>query len=280
MTFSTILFVARDIIREAFASRLMMMLFAAIAAFLLLLTFSLDLEVVDGALASSRLFGKTASDTVVPVDVFLRPAFQALAWVTFYCGLFFGVAVAADIAPRTLQPGRVEMLLALPVRRVELVLGLYVGVCGLGIIATSVATSGVSLVLFAKARMFTLAPLAGAAMAMVGFAAIYAVMLAVGTQVRSAAASAAAGFFLYFLGIAVDEKSWFLQWLSSRTLRTVVDACLTPVPNLQALADLGSGVAVGEHVALSAALPVVGSAVAFAACALAVAAAVVQSKDY
>ena len=53
-----------------------------------------------------------------------------------------------------------------------------------------------------------------------------------------------------------------------------------PVPNLRALADVGAGAAAGEAVALGAVLPVVGNALAFAAFAVVVAAAVVQSRDY
>ena len=276
----TILHVARDVVREAFASKLMLLLFAAIAALLLLLTFSLDLDVVDGALAGSRLFGKATGNSIVPVDVFLRPAFQALAWVTFYVGLLFGIVVTADFAPRLLQPGRVELLLALPVRRYEVVLGLFAGVATLCALATAVATGGVSLVLFVKAKTFTVAPVAGAAMAMVGFCSIYAVMLATGTLVRSAAVSAGAGLFLYALGLATGAKNTFLLWTTNKVVRTVVDVVLTPLPNLQALADVGAGVAAGEKVALAAVLPVVGGAFAFAAFAVLVACAVVQSKDY
>jgi len=272
--------VARDVVREAFASKLMLLLFVAIAAGLLLLTFSLDLDVVDGALAGSRLFGQAADLSIVPVDVFLRPAFQALAWVTFYAGLLFGIVATADVAPRMLQAGRVEHLLALPVRRFELVVGIYVGVLCLCALATAVSTGGVSLILFVKAKTFTVAPIAGAAMALLGFGAIYAVMLAVGSLVRSAAVSAGAGLFLYALGVIVASKATIVNWTTSKVVRALLELVLTPVPNLRALADVGAGVAAGEAVALSAVLPVVGGAVAFAGFAVVVACAIVQSKDY
>jgi Cu-processing system permease protein len=276
----TVLHVARDVVREAFASKLMILLFLAIGAFLLLLTFSLDLDVVDGALAGSRLFGKAAGNSIVPVEVFLRPAFQALAWLTFYVGLLFGIVVTADIAPRLLQPGRVELLLALPVRRFELVLGIFVGVAALCAVATFVSTGGVSLVLFVKAKTFTLAPVVGAAMALIAFCSVYAVMLAAGAIVRSAAVSAAVGLFVYVLGVASGAKNTLLMWTTNTLVRGAIDVVLTPVPNLQALADVGAGVAAGEKVAMAAVLPVVGGTFAFAGFAVLVACAVVQSKDY
>lgn len=272
--------VARDVLKEAFASKFMIGLFVIIGLFVLLLMFSLDLDVVDGALAGSRLFGKAAGSSIVPVEVFLRPAFQALAWVTFYMGLLFGIVATADIAPRLLQAGRVEHLLALPVRRAELVVGIYFGVAAICAIATAFAVGGVSLVLFVKAEMVTIAPVAGAAMATIAFLAIYGVMLVVGAIFRSAALSAGSGLGIYILGIAVSEKNTMLMWTANKPLRTVLDVITTPVPNLRALADVGAGAAAGEHLATAAVVPLVGGALAFAAFAVVVACAVVQSKDY
>lgn len=273
--------VARDVLKEAFASKFMIGLFAMIALFLLALIFSLDLDVVDGALASSRLFG-FGGDTknIVPVDVVLRPVFQGLAYVTFYGGLLFGIVANADTAPRMLQPGRVESLLALPVRRIELVIGIYLGVAAICVMATSVAIGGVSLVLFIKAEMVTIAPVAGAAMAMLGFFAIYGVMLAVGTVFRSAAMSAGAGMGIYFLGIVISEKNTMLMWTTNKAVRTVLDVITTPIPNLRALADLGAGVAGGEKIVAAAAMPIIGGTLAFAAFGVVIACMVVQSRDY
>lgn len=280
LSLATIGAVARDVLREATSSKLMLGLLLIIGLFLVALTLSLDLDVVDGALAGSRIFGKAAGSAIVPVDVFLRPAFQALAWVTFYFGLLFGIVATADIAPRLLQPGRVEHLLALPIRRTELVIGTYLGVCAICAIATVSAVGGVSVVLFAKAKMVTVAPAAGAAMAFVAFSAIYAVMMAVGVLFRSAALSAGAGLFTFIMGVAVSEKNAMLMWTSNKPLRTFLEVVTTPIPNLRALADVGAGAAAGEAVALQAVLPMVGGAFAFAACGVLLAAAIVQSRDY
>ncbi len=276
----TVLAVARDVLKEAATSKLLLGMFLCVGLMLVGLALALDLDVVDGALAGSRIFGKQAGNVVIPVDVFLRPAFQALAWVTFYGGLLFGIVATADIAPRLLQPGRVEHLLALPIRRYELVIGVYLGVCVICLVTTSFAVGGVSLILFAKAKLATVAPVAGAAMAFVGFSSIYAVMLAVGAALRSAVLSVGAGLFTYVMGIVVAHKNTALMWTTNKPLRTFLDAITTPIPNLSALADVGAGAAAGETLALSAVGPMVGGAFAFAAFGVLAAAAVVQARDY
>src|SRR5690242_12202331 len=106
----TVQHIALDVVREAFARRYLIGLFGAILAGLILLAFALDLEVAQGALAGFRLFGAQMGNEIIPVDVALRPIFQALAWGVFYFGLLFGVVVTADIAPKMLAPGRVELL--------------------------------------------------------------------------------------------------------------------------------------------------------------------------
>ena len=117
-------------------------------------------------------------------------------------------------------------------------------------------------------------------MAMVGFCAIYAVMLAVGTVFRSAALSAGSGMGIYFLGIAISEKQTMLMWTSNKLVRTILDVVTTPVPNFRALADVGATVAAGEPIAFAATLPLIGGALAFAAFGVVIACVVVQSRDY
>jgi Cu-processing system permease protein len=273
--------VARDVLREAFVSRAMLVLFVIIGLVLLGLALAIDFDVVDGALASFRLFGQASSGgTPLDVETVLRPIFQLLAGGTFYVGLLFGIIATADIAPRLLQPGRVEFMLSLPIRRVELVVGTYLGVAALCAIGTGVAVGGVSLVLFFKAKMVVAAPLWGALMAVVGFLAVYAVMLPVGALTRSPALSAAAGFFLYIAGLLVSQRLFLLSWTSNKVVRQVLEVLTTPLPNLKALADLGAGVAGGGAIAWEVALPQVGGVLAFAAFGVFVAAAIVQTRDY
>ncbi|HSN92056.1 MAG TPA: hypothetical protein VLS93_12575, partial [Anaeromyxobacteraceae bacterium] len=115
--------VARDLLREARARRWVLALAAGVTLLLLMAAFALELEVVDGALAASRFFGERTNDEIRPADVALRPLFEGVSYVVFYAGTLFGILACADFAPALLAPGRIEHLLALPVRRWELVLG-------------------------------------------------------------------------------------------------------------------------------------------------------------
>jgi Cu-processing system permease protein len=273
--------IAADVIREALFSRYLMVLFGLIAVGLLGLAFSLDLEVVDGAIAGSKLFGGNISDGhPMMASEFLRPVFQALAYITFYFGLTLMIIAVADIAPKMFAPGRVELLLSLPLRRVEIVLGTYLGVLIIAVGATIFAIGGASVVLFAKTGLTTLAPVAGAATAFVAFMTCYAAMLLVATIARSAALSAGVGFGLLIAGVATSDRAFMLTLIRSGTTRELVAIVIGPLPRFRTLAEFGADYALGTKLDMAQVLPVVGGCFAIVGFAVVVACAVVHMKDY
>ena len=276
----TILHIARDVIGEAFAKKSLIAVIALVVAGLLLFALALDLEVVDGALAASRIFGKDSKLNIIPVDVALRPIFTALAVGVFYVGLCFGVLFTSGFAPRMLRPGRVELLLSLPVRRYEVVLGTYLGVVAIATMGISLCIGGASAILFFKAGFFTPAPLLGAAAAILGFAIVYAAMLLVSSVVRSAAASAGAGFFLTFLCLLTDDRIEFLSWFRNRVVRGTLEVLITPLPKLYSISMLGAKAANDEALSAAYVTPLIGSALLFAAVCVGGAIFVVSGKDY
>jgi ABC-type transport system involved in multi-copper enzyme maturation permease subunit len=273
----TILRVAADVVRESFAGKLILGIFGIITAGLCIFMFALDLEVVDGALAASRLFGNTLDNGISPVDVALRDLYMVMVNVVFYGSIVFGVLSTADIAPRMLAPGRVELMLSLPVRRAELVAGTYVGVAFICACASVFALGGVTIILYTKTGYFTPAPFFGALCAFVAFLPIYAVMLVATSLVRSAALAGGVGFAFAITCIAASDRTrlaYLRPWI-----RDVTGVLAAPLPRLQALGQAGAD-AVAGSVSTMASVHLVLTALAFAACALAIAAAIVSGKDY
>ena len=273
---------ALDVVSEAFARKFMIAVAVLISLGLFVLMFALDLDVVDGAIASTRLFGigGDLKQNVLPVDVALRPIFGFVAWAVFYLGLLFGIVATADIAHKALAPGRVELMLSFPVRRFEFVLGTYLGVLTIAALGTSYAVGGVSLVLFWKADFVTAAPLFGALGALLAFAAIYAAMLFLTTLARSAALAAGGGLMLYVVGLLTSNREWFTGLFSSPMVRQLVGVVIFPLPRLKALADLGNSAASGELLLASPSIKLVVHTLIFATALVAASCYVVQSRDY
>jgi Cu-processing system permease protein len=246
------LVVTQDLLREAMSRRWFLALGAAITLVLLVLGLSLRLDVVDGALAASRLFGRAIRTDIRSVDVALRPVFKAASYLIFYGGLLFGVVACADFGPSLLAPGRIEHLLALPVRRWELLLGTFLGVLALSLTGALYGASGMLVLFWTKTGVFTLRPLVSAALASVTFAGIYGAMLATAVAARSASLSAATGIALFVLGIIAGYRDRLSTFFESGAARAIFRAVTLFLPRVSTLADAAADIAGSRAVDLGA----------------------------
>lgn len=272
--------VAADLLREAAARKWFLGLGVAITLLLLGLVGGLRLDVVDGALAATRLFGSSLFTSIQPVDVALRPVFIAATYVISYGGVAFGLLACADFAPALLSPGRIEHLLSLPVRRWELLLGTFLGVCLLGVIGTVYGAGGLLLILGAKTGVWTWQPLVAALMAVVGFGTVYTGMLVSAVFLRSAAVSAAVGALLLVSGILAGHRRAVLAAMGPGAGRWAFAVWSRVMPPLSALADTAADLAAGQPVALARIGSVVAGCALFSAGALAVAVWRFEQRDF
>jgi ABC-type transport system involved in multi-copper enzyme maturation permease subunit len=240
--------VAFDLLRESLSRRWFLALGLAITLVLLLLGLALRLEVVDGALAATRLFGTSLDTDVRSVDVALRPVFQAAAYAIFYGGLGFGVLACADFGPSLLAPGRIEHLLALPLRRPELLAGTFLGVLLLATAGALYGAGGLSLILGVKTGVWTLRPVAAALLASVTFSAIYGAMLATAVFARSSALSAAVGASLYGAGIVAGYRENLLTVFEAGVAREAFAFVTLLLPRVSAIANAAADIAASQAI--------------------------------
>ena len=277
---NTVLAVALDLLRQAAARRWILALGIGVTLALLVLGVSLRMDVIDGALAAASLFGKLFESDVRAADVALRPVFRAAAYVIFYGFSAFLVVACADFAPSLLAPGRVEALLAMPVRRWHLLMGTYLGVVTLSSVAALYGASGLCLILGVKTGVWTARPLAAALLGSLGFSAIYAAMLAAAVVVRSAALSAAVGATVYAAGIVAGYRTPIADALTEGLPRTIFRGVTFFLPRLSRLANEAGHLAGGMPVSLSAFGGVLVGVAAFSAGLLAFAIWLFDRKDY
>lgn len=232
--------VALQVLREAMRRRWILALFVGITGMLVLLSFTLQLEVVDGALAASRLFGNMLGLGEGDAEVALRPLFAAASALLFYGGLLFGIVATADFAPRLLEPGRIEHLLALPIRRFELILGTFVGVLTLCLMAGLYGALSFTVLIGAKTGLWMWQLFGSALLCTVAFASVYAVMLGTVTLVRSAAMSAALGGVMFILGIISSNRLAIAPFITEGWGRTGFEALTSVIPRIASLGLLAA----------------------------------------
>lgn len=239
----TMLAVAADLIREASKRKWFLGLAIAITVVLVSLGLSLRMDVVDGALAATRLFGKLSRGPIQAVDVALRPVFEAVAALVFYGGSVFGIIACADFAPALLSPGRIEHLLALPVRRWQLLVGTFLGVLALSLAAAVYGSGGLIVLLGVKTGLWTWRPLVAGLLSSLCFASIYAAMLTVSLFARSASVSAAFGFLVFVSGIAAGNRYDILPMFEPGVGRTLFAGYTAIFPRISAVGSAAMDIA-------------------------------------
>lgn len=272
--------IAGDLLREARYRRWFMLLGVAVTLALVLLAATLRLEVVDGVLAASSLFGRNMGRDLQAADVAMRPLFRAVTYTIFYGGLAFGILACADFGPSLLSPGRIEHLLSLPVRRWELLLGTFVGVLALATLAAVYGSGGVCLILAFKTGVWTARPVLAALIASVTFSAIYGAMLAVSVFARSSALSAAVGGVLFVAGIVAGYRTALLEMFQAGFGRAVFNATTFALPRVSRIADLSSALAISEPFDGAALARLLVGVVAFGGASVAVGIWWFEQKDY
>jgi ABC-type transport system involved in multi-copper enzyme maturation permease subunit len=275
-----VLGIAGYVLREAASRKFILAFLIGITLVLIVLSLSLKLEVLDGALAATRLFGEDMYLGIRAVDVALRPLFQASAYVVFYGGILFGIVACSDFAPSLLSPGRIEHLLALPLQRWHILAGTFLGVMTLALCGALYGSVGLWLIFGVKTGYWPVGPLVAALLACGSFAAVYAVMLTTATLVRSAALCAATGFLTFVAGIIAGYRSSIAPVFEEGLSRKLFLAVTAVIPRLSALATASADLAASQPLGVKSLEMLLAGVVVFGLGVLAVGLWRFEGKDY
>ncbi len=272
--------VARDLLREALARKWVLGLLIGITGVLAMLGLFLRLDVVDGAISGSRLFGAMLSEDIVSADRAMRPIYMVAAVLGFFGGALFLAIACSDFAPSLLSPGRIEHLLSLPVSRWQLLLGTYLGVLVLSTMCTGYGALGLTLVFGFKTGFWTPTLLLGSLLGVAGFCALYAAMLTSAFFVRSPAASSAVGLLTLVMGVLASNRERIEDTLEPGLGQSLFHYGVQPFPRLWKLAEQCGRLAGDNGFNASLTLRLVGGALIFSMGMLAIAAWRFEKKDF
>lgn len=275
-----VLLIAQYILAEAFSRRMIVVVIGAILLGLIGLSLALDLEVVEGSLAAVKLFGKGMENGNTRVDVVMFHIFQTVSLLIFHMGVFLGIIATGALAIEILSAGRVELLLSLPVRREEIIVGTFLGVVGITGFGLVLALGGFSGVLFFKANYFSAGPIIATVMGLLAFMCVYSWMLAVSIVSQSVPLTLTSGFVIYLMCNLSSTRESIMSVFPPGWKRSIVDYFFRPFPRFSELSTWAAQAAGGQWHFSDCPVDLIIGAMTFSAAGIILALALFSRKDY
>ena len=276
----------QEVFREAAARWTLIAYFALSSLFILIFACAVNLDVVNGALAGAKLFGRAVDvgDGALNIDKIVLGFESGFSGFLYFLGTFLALFATAHLVPRLQEKGTIDLYLSRPVGRVPLLLSRYVG--GLLLAAANLVylIGSMWLIVVWKTRVLHPRFLLSGAVILFSFAALLAFAFLVGVVTSSTGVSLMATYALFFFGAALAAHNKIAAAVSTELSARIVQSLYWTLPKtaelLQATVTLVAGEEAPDRLAQFNALGVYGSTAAFAVAALSLACWLFSRKDF
>jgi len=210
----------RDTFREAFARRIFWGFFGCCSALLLFLMFIMRIDVVQGAIATVTIFGRSTPSA--DVQNLVQQTQSVIAMVLYFAGMALAVFASAGLVAAVFEPGRIELLLSKPVSRTHLLLGRYLG--NVLVVAANILylVAGSWLIFGVKTGVWGAGYLLSSLCTIFIFSVLLAVLVLVGVLWDSSAVAIMVAFAIMIVTPILALKTQIERLLSSEWSRDVV----------------------------------------------------------
>jgi ABC-2 type transport system permease protein len=227
-------------IRESMAKYTFLAFMLMSTLILLIITFAVNLDVVDGALATARLFGQDIhlAGQTIAIDQLVTGIQATLAGLLFGVGLFLSIFATANLVPVMLEKGYVDLLLSKPLSRPALFLGRYLGALSVVGINLFYLVVGVWLVLGLKTGIWKSGVLTAGLIILLTYGVLLGFMMMVGVVTRSSSITIMLSYFLFPVTFLLAFRSNLTVMLTNRALIYALDGLYWMLPKISEVATI------------------------------------------
>jgi len=116
-----------DVMREAAARWTLVAYFFLSTIFILIFASAINLDIVDGALAGAKLFGKQVEVSgTMSIEKLVMGFESGFSGILYVLCTFLAIFATAHLVPRMQEKGTIDLYLSRPVSRIKLILSRYV----------------------------------------------------------------------------------------------------------------------------------------------------------
>ena len=212
-----------DVMREAAARWTLVAYFFLSTIFIIIFASAVNLDIVDGALAGAKLFGKEVSmdENSISLEKLVLGFETGFSVFLYFLCTFLAIFATAHLVPRMQEKGTIDLYLSRPVSRVKLLLSRYLA--GLILAGSNVVylMGSIWLIVAWKTHVFNPRFLLGGTIIFLLIAVLLAFAFLVGVVTSSTAVSIMTTYGLFFFGLmlaahdkiaAAVSKEW-QAWL-------------------------------------------------------------------
>lgn len=237
-------------LRESLAKKTFMAFFVVVTLVHLLFMFSVNVDVVDGAMATVKLMGNDEQkemaveklrDGIIKIEA-------GVATAMYVGGIFLSIFATASLVPNMLEKGSVDLMLSRPFARWQLLLGRYLG--GLSIVAINVVylIGGAWLILSIKTEFWHVPFLLSGLLIISVFGVLFAIMTFVGVTARNSGVSIIAAYLVVFFSPMLLARDQIYALLSQKIYQWLLDGIYYLTPRTTELGKITTSLVLGDAI--------------------------------
>jgi ABC-2 type transport system permease protein len=220
-----------DVMREAAARWTLLAYFFLSTIFIIIFSFAVNLDIVNGALAGAKLFGKEVNvDSGMSIEKIVVGFEGGFSGFLYLICTFLAIFATAHLVPRMQERGTIDLYLSRPVGRVRLLLSRYIA--GLILAGSNIVYLMGSMWLIVWWKTSVAHPRFLVAGAIIFF--VVAVLLAfaflVGVVTSSTAVSIMTSYAIFFFGFMLAAHEQYAAMVSKDWQAWLIDSMYWVVP--------------------------------------------------
>jgi len=276
----------QEVFREAAARWTLIAYFALSSLFIVIFALAVNLDIVNGALAGARLFGREIElgGRSIGIDEIVLGFESGFSGFLYLVGTFLALFATAHLVPRLQEKGTIDLYLSRPVGRVPFLLSRYAG--GLLLAAANLLylIGSMWLIIVWKTKVLHPRFLLSGAVILFTFAALLAFAFLVGVVTSSTGVSLMATYAIFFFAAILSAHDKIAAAVSTELAARIVHGLYWVLPKTaqlgQATVALVAGARAPDALARMDRIGVYGSTALFGCAALALASWLFSRKDF
>ena len=226
-----------DVMREAAARWTLVAYFFLSTIFLIIFGAAINLDIVDGALAGAKLFGKEVEmDQSISIEKIVLGFESGFSGVLYVVCTFLAIFATAHLVPRMQEKGTIDLYLSRPVGRVRLILSRYIA--GLLLAGSNVAylIGAIYLMVWWKTGVSHPRFVLAGAIIMLVISVLLAFAFLIGVITSSTAVSIMATYATFFFGVMLAGHDRIAAAVSEQWQANVIQSLYWALPKTAELA--------------------------------------------